>query len=139
MRKFRIVVILPLLVPLLACAVLTAPGRELREADAFFKENKYSNAVAQYRTVIRDYPDSRWAADAQFGLAATLAHYNNPQRDYAQALREFEEFLRLYPGHAKTEEAQNWQQVLKTLDRLSKNIEQLKRLDVKHEEKRKRR
>jgi len=47
--------------------------------------------------------------------------------------------LRLYPEHAKVNEAQNWLQVLKTLDHLNKNIEQLKRLDIKHEEKRKRR
>ena len=125
--------------PLFACAVFTAPGRELREADAFFRENKYHDAVARYRTVIRDYPDSLWAADAQFGLAATLAYHDNPQRDYAQALREFEDFLRLYPNHAKTDEARNWRQALKTLDHLNKNIEQLKRLDIKHEEKRKRR
>ena len=139
MRKVHFVIILSVLVPLLACAALTVPGRDVRTADSLFRENQYSNAVAQYRTVIRDYPDSSWAGDARFGLAATLAYFDNPQRDYAQALQEFEEFLRLYPDHAKTREAQNWRQVLKTLDHLSKNIEQLERLDVKHEEKRKNR
>ena len=139
MRNARIAVVFLMFVPFFACAFLTAPGRQLREADFFFRENKYHDAVARYRTVIRDNPDSSWAADAQFRLAAALAHYDNPQRDYSQALREFEEFLRLYPEHAKVNEAQNWLQVLKTLDHLNKNIEQLKRLDIKHEEKRKRR
>jgi len=138
-RNARIAVVFLLFAPLFACTVLTAPGRQLREADIFFRENKYHDAVARYRTVIRDHPDSSWAADAQFGLAAALAYYDNPQKDYSQSLREFEEFLRLYPEHAKVDEAQNWRQVLKTLDHFNKNIEQLKRLDIKHEEKRKRR
>jgi TolA-binding protein len=89
--------------------------------------------------VLRDYPGSSSAAEARYSLALTLAFYDNPQKDYPQALQEFEEFLKLYPDHEKAQEAQNWRQVLKILDHLNKSIEELQQLDIKHEEKRKKR
>lgn len=124
-------------VALSSCAVMTIPGRAVRTADGLFREKRYNDAVIAYRKVLRDHPDSAWAAEAKYNLALALAFYDNPQKDYAQALQEFEEFLKLYPDHERAQEAQNWRQALKTLDRLSKNIEQLKQLDVKHEEQRK--
>ncbi len=118
---------------------MTIPGREVRTADSLFREKQYSNAISTYRKVLREYPDSSSAADARYNLALALAFYDNPQKDYPQALQEFEEFLKLYPNHERAQEAQNWRQVLKTLDRLNKSIEELQQLDIKHEEKRKKR
>lgn len=122
-----------------SCAVMTIPGREVRTADSLFMGKQYNDAITAYRKVLHDYPDSSWAADARYSLALALAFYDNPQKDYQQALQEFEEFLKLYPEHEKAQEAQNWRQVLKTLDRLNKSIEELKQLDIKHEEKREKR
>lgn len=129
-----------------ACAYLSAPCREARQADGLAQDKRYSEAAAAYRKVLRESPDSRAAADARFGLAVLLAYHDNPQRDYGQSLHEFEEFLRLSPEDKRAPEAQNWRQVLKALlearkenERLNKNIEELKKLDIKHEEKRKRR
>jgi TolA-binding protein len=118
---------------------MTVPGREVRTGDGLFREKRYSDAVTAYRRVLHDYPGSSSAADARYRLALTLAFYDNPQKDYPQALQEFEEFLKLYPDHEKAQEAQNWRQVLKTLDHLNKSIEELQQLDIKHEEKRKKR
>jgi len=61
------------------------------------------------------------------------------RRPNAAALQEFDEFLRAFPDHALAHEARNWRLVLKTVDDLKKSLDQLKKLDIKHEERRKRR
>lgn len=83
------------------------------------------------------------APDAQFEVAYLQAAYDNPAKDFAQALAGFNEFLWRYPNHAKARDAENWRAVLKLIldmkkenDRLNKSIEQLKKLDIRHEERR---
>ncbi len=121
------------------CASLTHPVSELTAADKLASEKKYTEAVSAYMAIIKNNSDPDISAEARFRLAYTLVAYDNPQADYPKALQEFEEFLRLYPTHEKAEEAKTWRQALKTIERLSKNIEELNRLDIRHEEKRKRR
>jgi len=115
-----------------ACAVLTSSGRDLIAANSQAQQGNYTEAVATYREIIQQHPDSRWAADARFRLASTLTYHDNRHRNYSQALRQFELFLKLHPDHSKAKEARDWRQVLKT-------IEQLKRLDIRHEKRRRRR
>ncbi len=115
-----------------ACAVLTSSGRDLIAADNLAEQRKYTEAVTTYRKIIRNHPDSRWAADARFRLASTLTYHDNRHRNYTQALRQFELFLKSHPDHSKAKEARDWRQVLKT-------IEQLKRLDIRHEKRRRKR
>jgi outer membrane protein assembly factor BamD (BamD/ComL family) len=83
------------------------------------------------------------AADALFEAAYLQAFYDNPHKDFAQALQGFDEFLKRYPDHARAQEAHNWHFVLKTIldtkkenDRLNQSIEELKKLDIRHEERR---
>lgn len=123
---------------LAGCATLSAPGRELSAAHGLYSAGKYSGAAAAYRKIIQAYPGTNAAADARFSLAETLAAADNPQRNYGLALRELEEFLKLHPRHPKARRARDWRQVLRTLDQLNRSIEELKKLDVRHEEKRKR-
>jgi len=129
-----------------ACITLTGPRRELHTADLLFNEKRYGEAITAYGQVLKDYPNSSCAADARFSLAYTLAFYDNPQRDYSRALHEFDEFIKAYPADERVQEAQNWCHIIKTLsdtkkdnERLNKSIEDLKRLDIKQEEKRKKR
>ncbi len=133
----QLCVLIALTVLLSSCASFTGPGREVQTANDLVQSKKYTEAIALYRKSIREHPTSSSSADARYGLATALASFENPQRDYAQALQEFDEFVRLYPGDARIREAQNWRQVLRTLHDLSKSIEQLKRLDIRHEERRK--
>ena len=83
------------------------------------------------------------AAKAQYDIAFILAYYDNPQRNYTQAIQELDEFLRLYPDDARVREAQNLLFMLKAVidlkkenEHLNKSIEQLKKLDIRHEERR---
>jgi TolA-binding protein len=93
--------------------------------------------------VLQQHPNTEWAPEAKFGIALVCVSADNPQRDYAAAIKEFDEFLSLYPSDKRASEAKNWRQILKVLletkkdnDRLNKNIEKLKQLDVRQEEKR---
>ena len=97
-----------------------------------------------YNKIVADSPDSDLAADALFELALINAHYDNPQRDYTRASRSFAEFLKRYPDNRRADEARTWISVLRTVQELKKqnehlneNIEELKQLDIRHEERRK--
>jgi outer membrane protein assembly factor BamD (BamD/ComL family) len=113
------------------------------EANKLAYAAKFSEAVAAYRMVLQQHPNTEWAPEAKYGIALVCVSADNPQRDYAAAVKEFDEFLSLYPSDKRAAEAKNWRQALKVLldtkkenDRLNKNIERLKQLDVRQEEKR---
>jgi TolA-binding protein len=122
---------------------LTGPESEYQDALNRVKEKKYQEALSICRKIASDSPQSPVAADAFYETAYLLVFYDNPQKDYNQALSGFDEFLKRYPDHAKAEDARNWRGVLKTIldarkenEHLIKNIEQLKKLDIRHEERR---
>ena len=124
-------------------AVVTGPEADYQNAVRSVKEKKYHSAITAFRKIVADEPKSPIAADALFEVAHLQAFSDNPQKDYSQALSGFNEFLRRYPDHAKARDAENWRAVLKLLldtkkenDRLNKSIEQLKKLDIRHEERR---
>ncbi len=123
--------------------VLTGPELEYQNAATLVKEKRYQEALAVYRGISTNSPQSPMASDALFQTAYLLVFYDNPQKDYNQALTGFEEFLKRYPDHAKAEDARNWRSVLKTIldmrkekEHLTKSIEQLRKLDIRHEERR---
>jgi outer membrane protein assembly factor BamD (BamD/ComL family) len=124
--------------------VMTGPEKQFQDAAISAKEKRYKEAAACYNKIVTDAPGSDLAADAQFELALLNAHYDNPQRDYARASRSFAEFLKRYPDNRRTDEARTWISVLKTIQELKKqnehlneSIEELKQLDIRHEERRK--
>lgn len=137
------------LVLLLACC-LSACARymadhdvDLENADGFFREKKYSEAIAAYDKIAKDSPRSELGARALYNAAFTRAFYDNPHKDYVLALQGFDEFLREYPDTEKANDAQNWRSILKMVlelkkenEHLIKNIEELKRIDIRHEERR---
>lgn len=144
MRK---VIVLFAIIWLSGCAIITGvnePKKEFQAAAVSVKEKKYKAAVAAYKKIVADSPDSTLAADALFELALVHAHHDNPQRDYALAIQTFEEFIKRYSDNKRMTEAQIWISVLKTIqelkkqnEHLNKSIDQLKRLDIRHEERRK--
>jgi outer membrane protein assembly factor BamD (BamD/ComL family) len=141
------VIVLLVLIWFSGCAttsVVTGPEKQFQDAAVSVKEKRYKEAAAACAQIMADAPNSSVAADALFELALINAHHDNPQRDYAQATRTFSEFLKRYPDNKRAEEARTWISVLKTVQELKKqnehlneNIEELKQLDIMHEEKRK--
>ncbi len=123
---------------------VSGPEKQLQDAAVSVKEKRYKEAAAAYKKIAAESPDSALTADALFGLALLQAHHDNSQRDYTQATRTFSEFLKRYPDNRRADEAQTWISVLKTVQELKKqnellneSIEELKQLDISHEEKRK--
>jgi outer membrane protein assembly factor BamD (BamD/ComL family) len=120
------------------------PARnKLMAAEKLAQEAKYAEAITAYRAIGQEYPNTEWAPEAKYGIALVYLSTGNPHRDYAAAITEFDEFLSLYPSDKRASEAKNWRQILKVLletkkdnDRLNKNIDKLKQLDVRQEEKR---
>jgi outer membrane protein assembly factor BamD (BamD/ComL family) len=144
-------IVMILLALLAGCVVppqqkmVSGPELDFQKAISLENEKNYSDAIVAYRKIMVDDPQSQIAADSLFAIAYLHAFYDNPQKDYAQALTDFEKFEKLYPNHEKAREARNWQVVLKLIldtkkenNRLRKSIEELEKVDIRHEEKRKR-
>lgn len=113
------------------------------EAQKLVQARRFSEAIAAYRLVIQEHPATEWAPEAKYHIALAHVSPENPQRDYALGLSELDEFLASYPQDPRSDEAKSWRTTLRTLldtrkenDRLNKNIEKLKQLDVRQEEKR---
>lgn len=146
MRK--IIVLIAAIILLSGCATgrfATEPERQFQEAAVSVKEKRYKEAASLYKKILADATDPALAADALYELGLVYAHQDNPQRDYAQTVQTFEQFIRRYPDSNRVGEAQAWIAALKTVqelkkenDKLKESIEQLKRLDIRHEERRKR-
>ncbi len=131
------------MLPPLENGASTGPESEYQNALSQVKEKKYKEALVICRKIAAEYPQSPVAADALYEAAYIQAFYDNPQKDYSQALSGFDEFLKRYPEHAKAQDARNWRGVLKTIvdirkenEHLTKNIEELRKLDIRHEERR---
>jgi outer membrane protein assembly factor BamD (BamD/ComL family) len=113
------------------------------KAQGLVKARKFADAIAEFRQVLQEHPNTEWSPEAKYNIALAYVSSDNPQRDYASGIAEFDEFLASYPQDPRAEEAKTWRMVLKTVldtkkenDRLNKNIEKLKQLDVRQEEKR---
>ncbi len=119
------------------------PDNEFSKADRFIQEKKYPEAIALYEKIAKDSSGSNRAADALFSSAKARASYDNPHKDYGASLQQFDEYIRRYPNNKRAPEAQQWRYLIKTIidvkkenERLNQNIEQLKKIDIKHEERR---
>lgn len=124
-------------------ASLSLPEAEFQNATNLVRQKRYSDAHAVYRKIAADSPQSSIGIAALFELSYLLVVPENPQKDYALALQGFETFVKLHPDHPKAQDAETWRAVLKLVldtkkenDHLNKSIEQLKKLDIRHEEKR---
>ncbi len=116
---------------------------EFDSADGFIKEKRYDEAIEAYDKIAQESMGSERGARALYDSAFTHAFYDNPHKDYVLALQGFEEFLQEYPNSEKASDAQNWRSILKVVqelkkenEHLTKSIEELKQIDIRHEERR---
>lgn len=121
----------------------TVPAIKSAEAKKLLQAHQYPESIAAFQKIIEEYPNSDWAANSIYNIATAYVSVENSNKDYAQALIHFEEFLFRYPQHERAAEAKSWRQVIKVIldakkenERLLKNIEKLKQLDMRQEQKR---
>ncbi len=139
----RAAMILFVLFAISGCFAFRPGESEFQSAGKLVQQRKYSQATAAYDKLARDEAGTDLGARALFAAATVRVSYDNPHKDYALALQQFEEFIRYYPKHDLFPDAENWIFTLKSLldlkhenERLQQNIEQLKRLDIRHEQRR---
>jgi len=113
----------------------------LEKARAFFQEGKYSEAIGQYRKLLKGQ-DRNIAERSQYQIAYTLAFYKNPKRDFQEALNEFQLFIRRFPASRLKEDAANWTALLSQYlakrsenEKLRDDIKKLVDIDIEAEQK----
>ena len=89
---------------------------------------EFSRETNRLETLIRESADPSARGKVHRQLAELLIHQQNPGRNYGKALREFEAYLLLTPVEDRTEEAQNWIEVLRELERAEKETAQSTRI-----------
>ena len=129
MKKF---IILPVIVIwLLGCAKTSVPyggpAKDFQKATVSVKEKRYNEAVAAYNKIAAVSPRSAIAADALYEIALVHLFHDNPLKDYTQAIRTFEDFLKFHPDNKRAPEAQNWIYILSAIQGQKKNNEQFNR------------
>ena len=143
MRKY---IVLFAMIVLSGCASLglqSGQEKAFQDAAVSMKEKKYSAALAGFHNILREAPNTELAKEAQFEVALIHTLPDNSQKDFTQAVHEFEIFLKQHPDDQRVPEARAWLAVLRTVqdlkkenELLKKNIEELKQLDIRHEERR---
>ncbi len=131
-------------IALAGCSGRFLQDGDLAGADKLLKQKKYTEAAGSYDKISREAAGTDRGAVALFEAARVRTSYDNPHRDYATALQKFDEFVRKYPNSEMVYDAQSWRSILKAIvelkkenEQLTKSIEQLQKIDVRHEERRK--
>jgi len=76
----------------------TSVDQQYRHALSLLVEQKYINAVAEFESLIKEYPGSEHAEVSQINIG--WAYYLNG--DYKRALKAYEKVLQKYPGTKRT-------------------------------------
>ncbi|MCD4779921.1 MAG: outer membrane protein assembly factor BamD [Candidatus Omnitrophica bacterium] len=74
-------------------AVKETPGEQLKFASSFFEGEDYKKALKEFRRLIKHYPRSREAAEAQFFIGEI--HLNRVQ--YYKAFKNYQDVIDKYP------------------------------------------
>ena len=89
----------------------TEDTRKYQVAQAYFERGNYSAAHDAYWAIATTH--SPYAEASKFYSAYVLVYYKNPQKSFAAAEQEFEEFVIRYPGSTLAGEASTWLDMLK--------------------------
>ncbi len=72
-------------------------------------DNKEANAIDAYQTVVRDYPNSKYAPEAQYRIGGILlkqaANGNEDAANLDRARKALDDVLIRYPGHPRAADA----------------------------------
>jgi outer membrane protein assembly factor BamD (BamD/ComL family) len=116
---------------------------DIRLAESLVQEKKFKEAAELYENVATRSLGTALGAEALFSAARVRCQYDNPQKEYQHALQNLDEFLKTYPDNELAGDAQDRRSLIRTIlelkkenERLSNSIEELKRVDIRHEEQR---
>ena len=88
----------------------------LAGAEQLLAQGKFQEARDAYLSSAETGSGSPVGEEAAYRAARVLVLSGNPSRDYAQAAREFEDFLRRYPSGAFTDDALAWLAALRAME-----------------------
>lgn len=95
----------------------------LFEADSLFRAGNFEYAKVKYAKIRDAHAETDAARLAQFYLGYINVYYDNPFASWEAALREFKNFVTLYPRDIKTAEAQSWIRILVAMQSFEKEYE----------------
>lgn len=81
-------------------AVKDTPEEQYHFAQSFFERKDYARARIEFKNLLRSFPQSAWAPDAQIGLARAY----EAETDYYQAFLEYRKALQTYPSVTRVDE-----------------------------------
>ncbi|NLD92374.1 MAG: hypothetical protein GX639_06860 [Fibrobacter sp.] len=93
------------------------------EADSLFKVGNYEYAKVKFAKIRDAHTETDAARLAQFYLGYINVYYDNPFASWEAALREFKNFVTLYPRDIKTHEAQSWIRILVAMQSFEKEYQ----------------
>ena len=121
---------------------------DLENAENAFSRDEYSEALSLYKKVLENTPQSADQALFYIGVIQASPRYN--ERDYQKALNAFQKLLKDYPASRYQPEVERTipllkeilnrdkrvKALLKQVETLETQIEQMKKIDLDVEEKR---
>ncbi|MCK9614952.1 MAG: outer membrane protein assembly factor BamD [Candidatus Omnitrophica bacterium] len=81
-------------------SALATPFLQFKEAEKFFNEKKYKEALQEFKKLIIHYPDSKEAADAQYYIGRCFEELSQPY----QAFLEYQKVIESYPNSQRINE-----------------------------------
>ena len=109
------------------CARMRSP---LIEKDSVFYPVLYPQyfpkEIARVEKILKYHPDPSIRALAHLQLVLLYTNYKNPNPDYIRALEELKAYIALDPDGGKTEEVQNLLALLREIEKVVKENEEMK-------------
>lgn len=105
MTKFSTIALILLMTQLMsACALFTKEQEPIRNVEDYFQrghealnDSSWDLAIKEFEKLRSVYPYGAWSEQASLELAYAYYRSNEPQ----SAVRELDEFIRMYPRHAR--------------------------------------
>ena len=130
----------------LGCATLTEMDKrrsaqgKLERSQELLAQGDFGGALRANQEVLSMFGKTTPGDKALFNMGLIYAHYENPDRNYAQSKLFFDTLVREYPQSALVEQAKMWKDTLGCVEKekqdsvdLEKKIEELERQTKKNE------
>ena len=100
-------------------------NQQLRQARQLFASGNYRSALEINRNVLARFP-LQLADQALFQIGLIYAHPHNPDRDYQKSYESFQSIVGRYPASPLRQDAEMWMAVVGQLNVQEKQVQELK-------------